>query len=82
MTVTNHFFVFKHQFLNFCNSFVPEFENLHNLIHLNDISDTDTTFDDSSISDSENCKNCETKPSSNVQGNEPEMCDSLLKGNL
>ena len=28
------FCLFKHQFLKFCNSFVPDFENLHNLIHL------------------------------------------------
>ena len=74
------FFLFKHQFLNFCNTFVPEFENLHTLIHLNDVSDTNTTFDDSSISDSENSENCETKPSSDVKGNEVEMCDGLLKG--
>ena len=76
----NVFFLFKHQFLNFCNSFVPEFENLHNLIHLNDVSRTNTTFDDSGISDSENSENCGTKPSSNVQGNEAEMCDGRLKG--
>ena len=73
-------YLFKYQFLNFCNSFVPEFENLHYLIHLNDVSDTHTTFDDSSISDSENSENCETKPSSNVQGNEAGMCDGRLKG--
>ena len=50
------FFLFKHQFLKFCNSFVPDFENLHNLIHLNDVSDANTMFDDSSISDSETLK--------------------------
>ena len=64
----------------FCNSFVPDFENLHNLKHLNDVSDANTLFDDSSISDSENSKCCEGTPSSNVQGNEAEMCDSRLKG--
>ena len=37
-------------------------------------------FDDSSISDSENSKNCEGTPFSNVQGNEAEMCDGRLKG--
>ena len=73
------FFLFKHQFLKFCNSFVPDFENLHNLIHLNDVSDTNTIFDDSSISDSENSKHCEGSPSSNVQGNKAEMCDGRLK---
>ena len=36
------FFLFKHQFLNFRNSFVPNFEALHNLIHLNDFCDTNT----------------------------------------
>ena len=76
------FFLFKHQFLKFYNSFVPDFENLHNLIHLNDVSDTKTMFDDSSISDSENSKNCESTPFSNVQGNEAEMCDGQLKGKI
>ena len=30
------FFDFKHCFFKFCNSFVPDFENLHYLLHLND----------------------------------------------
>ena len=30
------FFDFKHYFFKFCNSFVPDFENLHYLVHLND----------------------------------------------
>ena len=72
--------LFKDQFLNFCNSFVPDSKNLHNLIHLNDISDTKTMFDDFSTSDSENSKSCEGTPFSNVQGNEAEMCDGRLKG--
>ena len=72
--------MFKHQFLKFCYSFVPDFKNLHNLIHLNDVSDANTSFDDSSISDSENSKSCEGTPFSNVQGNEAEMCDGRLKG--
>ena len=59
--------------------YVPDFENLHNLIHLNDDSDTNTIFEDSSINDSENSKSCETTPSSNVQVNEAEICDSGLK---
>ena len=29
-------FDFKHYFSKFCNSFVPIFENLHYLVHLND----------------------------------------------
>ena len=72
--------MFKHQFLKFCNSFVPDFENPHNLIHLNDVSDANTLFDGYSISDSENPKSCEGTPSSNVQGNETEMRDGRLKG--
>ena len=56
------------------------FGSLYNLIHLNDDSDTNTKFDDSRISDSKNLENCETKPSSNVQGNEAEMCERRLKG--
>ena len=47
---------------------------------MNDVCDANTSFDDSSISDSENSKSCEGTPSSNVQGNEAEMCDSRLKG--
>ena len=74
------FFLFKHQFLQFCNSFVPDFENLHNPIHLTDVSDANSIFDDSSISDSENSKSCEGTPSSNAQGNEADMCDGRLKG--
>ena len=73
-------FLFKHQLLKFCNSFVPVFENLHNLIHLNDISDTNTIFDDSSIGISENSKRCEDTPLSNVQDNEAKMCDDQFKG--
>ena len=30
------FFDFKHYFCKFCDSFVPDFENLHYLVHLND----------------------------------------------
>ena len=67
-------------FLKFCNSFVPDLENLYNLIHLDDVSDTNTIFDDSSISDSENSKSHEGTPFSNVQGNKAEMCDDRLKG--
>ena len=46
---------------------------------MNDVSDTKTMFDDSSISDSENSKSCEGTPLSNVQGNEAETCDGQLK---
>ena len=46
----NNFFCLNISFLKF----IPDFENLYNLIHLNDVSDTKTTFDDSSTSDSEN----------------------------
>ena len=69
------FFLFKHQFLKICNSFVPDLENLYNLVHLNDVSDTNTIFDDSSINDSENSKSCETTPSSNVQSSKTEIGD-------
>ena len=47
---------------------------------MNDVSDANTRFDDSSISDSENSKSCEGTPFSNVQGNKVEMCDDQLKG--
>ena len=32
----DEFFDFKHYFSKFCNSFIPDFEDLHYLIHLND----------------------------------------------
>ena len=32
----DEFFDFKHYFFKFCNSFFPDFENLHYLVHLND----------------------------------------------
>ena len=67
--------VFKDQFFNFYNFFVPDFENLHNPIQLNNTSDTNNKFNDSITSDSENSKYCETKLSSNMLGNEAEMCD-------
>ena len=47
---------------------------------MNNVSDTNIIFDDSSISDSENSKSCEGTPSSNVQGDEADMCDGRLKG--
>ena len=31
----DEFFDFKHNFSKFCNSFIPDFENLHYLAHLN-----------------------------------------------
>ena len=58
----------------------PDLDNLHNLIHSDDDSDTNTLFDDSSVTDSENSQNCETTPSSSVQGNEAELGDDRLKG--
>ena len=46
---------------------------------MNDISDTNNKFDDSSTSDSKNSKYYGTKPSSNMLGNEAEMCDDRLQ---
>ena len=43
----DNFFDFKHYFFKFCNSFVPDFENLHYLVHLND-NMNDTLVDNSS----------------------------------
>ena len=40
----DEFFDFKHYFSKFCNSFFPDFENLHYLIHLNN-SRNDTLVD-------------------------------------
>ena len=72
--------MFEHQFSKFCNSFLHDFENLRNLIDLNNVSDTNIIFNDSSISDSENSKSCEGTPFSNVQDNEAEIRDGGLKG--
>ena len=80
LTVKNLFLVSASVFiLYFCNSFVPDFESLHNLMHLNDVCDTNTIFDDSGICDSKSSKSCKTTPLSNIQGNEAEMCGSHLK---
>ena len=46
---------------------------------MNNVSDTNIIFDDSSISDSENSKSCEGTPFSNVQENEAEISDGRLK---
>ena len=46
---------------------------------MNDISDTNNKLADSSTSDSEKSKYCETKPSSNMLGNEAEICDDRFK---
>ena len=43
----NEFFSFKHNFVSFCKSFVPDFENLHYLLTLNDTSNESTLFCDS-----------------------------------
>ena len=40
----DEFFDFKHYFSKFCNSLIPDFENLHYLIHLNN-SRNDTLVD-------------------------------------
>ena len=72
--------MFKHQFLKICNSFVPDLKNLYNLVHLNYVSDTNAIFDDSSINDSGNSKNCEGTPFTNKESNEAEICDRRLKG--
>ena len=41
------FFSFKYNFVTFCKSFVPNFENLHYLLTLNDISNESTLICDS-----------------------------------
>ena len=45
----DEFFDFKHYFSKFCNSFIPDFENLHYLIHLND--NMNGTLVDSNLDD-------------------------------
>lgn len=60
----------------------PDLDNLHNLIHSDDDSDTNTLIDDSSVTDSENSQNCETTPSSSVQGNEAELKGKFVSKNV
>ena len=43
----DEFFSFKQNFVSFCKSFVPDFENLHYLLTLNDTSNESTLFCDS-----------------------------------
>ena len=45
----DEFFDFMHYFSNFCNSFIPDFESLHCLIHLND--NMNGTLVDSNLDD-------------------------------
>ena len=46
----DEFFSFKHSSVSFCKSFVPDFENLHYLLTLNDTSNESTLF----------CESCKT----------------------
>ena len=42
------FFRLKSRFLNFCERFIPNFEKLHYLLHLNELED-DAVSNDSSV---------------------------------
>ena len=46
----DEFFSFKHNFVSFCKSFVPDFENLRYLLTLNDTNNESTLF----------CNSCKT----------------------
>ena len=37
--ITNFFFYLKFRFLNFCESFIPDFESLCYILHLNELED-------------------------------------------
>ena len=57
-----------------------DFENLHNLIHLNDNSDIIAAFKHSNTNETKDCAICETNPDSDIQGNQSEICKCQLKG--
>ena len=50
LRVTMNFFSFKYNFVSFCKSVVPDFDNLHYLLTLNDTSDESTWI----------CNSCKT----------------------
>ena len=93
-TSHNEFFDFKHYFSKFCNYFVPAFENLHYLVHLNDnmngalvdsnsdeeiILDT-TGFHDQEVLDIQSLTGCDHSESHLNEGNDAFTLNGRIKG--
>ena len=91
----DEFFYLKHYFFEFCNSFVPDFENLHHLVHLNDnmnstlvdsSSDEEivldiTGFHDEEVLDKQSLTGCDHSESHlNAEGNEVFTLNWRIKG--
>ena len=91
----DEFFDFKHYFSKFCNSFIPDFENLHYLIHLNNSrndtlvdSDLDeeilldiTGFHDEEVLDKQNVTGCDHSENHlSEEGNDLFTLNGRIKG--
>ena len=79
------FFRIKSRFFNFCDSFIPDFENLHYLLHLNesedDVSDEKDLENDSSV-EIPNVNTSSIDSKLNVKDNAAKMLDNRLQGNF
>ena len=79
------FFRIKSRFFNFCESFIPDFENLHYLLHLNesedDVSDEKDLENDSSV-EIPNVNTSSIDSKLNVKDNAAKMLDNRLQGNF
>ena len=91
------FFSFKDNFVSFCKLFVPNFDNLHYLLNLNDTSNESTLIFDSSKTfgndlnlpdkiygrnDNEFLEKRDTKEHLNEEGNKTTILNGRLKGNF
>ena len=79
------FFRLKSRFLNFCESFIPNFENLHYLLHLNesenDVSEEKDLENDSSVEIRDlNTSSLDNKL--NLNDNAAKMLDNRLQDNF
>ena len=75
----------KYRFLNFCASFIPDFENLHYLLHLDesedDVSEKKDLKNDSSVAIRDvNTSSIDNKL--NVKDNAAKMLDNRLESNF
>ena len=79
------FFRLKFRFYNFCENFIPDFENLHYLLHLNESQDDASDFKDLKNDISEEITDLNTSFSDdelNVRDNAGKMLDGRLQGNF
>ena len=79
------FFRLKFRFYNFCENFIPDFENLHYLLHLNESQDDASEFKDLKNDISEEITDLNTSFSDdelNVRDNAGKMLDGRLQGNF